>query len=90
MPGINVQDIGWKAVSKTGVVAAGGAGAVAAGIEISTFALIEDYFYLGLMNFVDQMARIGHGLAIYCTAGELSGFVLDSFVKGRRTRRRLG
>lgn len=63
---------------------------VAAGIEISTFALIEDYFYLGLMNFVDQMARIGQGLAIYCTAGELSGFVLDSFVKGRRTRRRLG
>ncbi len=63
---------------------------VAAGIEISTFALIEDYFYLSLMNFVDQMARIGQGLAIYCTAGELSGFVLDSFVKGRRTRRRLG
>jgi gamma-glutamyltranspeptidase/glutathione hydrolase len=34
MPSIDVQKIGWKAVSKTGVVAAGGAGAVAAGIEI--------------------------------------------------------
>lgn len=30
----NAQQIGWKAVSKTGVVAAGGAEAVAAGIEI--------------------------------------------------------
>ena len=31
---IDAQQIGWKAVSKTGVVAAGGAGAVAAGVEI--------------------------------------------------------
>ncbi len=30
----NAQEIGWRAVSKTGVVAAGGAPAVAAGIEI--------------------------------------------------------
>ena len=30
----NTQEIGWNAVSKTGAVAAGGAGAVAAGIEI--------------------------------------------------------
>ena len=62
----------------------------AAGIQMSTFALIEDYFYLGLMNFVDQMARTGHGLAIYCNAGELGGSVLDSFVRGRRSRKHLG
>ena len=31
---MDAQNIGWKAESKTGVVAAGGAGAVAAGIEI--------------------------------------------------------
>ncbi|MBI3406795.1 MAG: VWA domain-containing protein [Planctomycetes bacterium] len=60
---------------------------VKAGIQLSTFALIEDYFYLGLMNFVDQMARTGRGTAVYCSAGELGGFVLDSFVRGRRTRR---
>ncbi len=34
MQDINVQQMGWKAVSKTGVVAAGGAKAVAAGIDI--------------------------------------------------------
>jgi len=61
----------------------------AAGIQLSTFALIEDYFYLGLQNFVDQMARMGKGLAVYCNAGELGGYVLDSYVKGRRSRRRM-
>jgi Ca-activated chloride channel family protein len=61
-----------------------------AGIQISTFALIEDYFYLGLMNFVDQMARESRGLAIYCNAGELGSYVLDSFVKGRRSRKNVG
>lgn len=61
-----------------------------AGIQISTFALIEDYFYLGLQNFVDQMARAGRGLAVYCNAGELGNYVLDSFVRGRRSRKHLG
>jgi uncharacterized protein with von Willebrand factor type A (vWA) domain len=61
-----------------------------AGITISTFALIEDYFYLGLQNFVDQMARTAHGVAVYCGAGDLGGYVLEGFVKGRRTRRRMG
>lgn len=63
---------------------------VQAGIQLSTFALIEDYFYLGLKNFVDQMARTGRGLAVYCNAGELGGSVLDSFVRGRKSRKRLG
>lgn len=61
-----------------------------AGIRISTFALIEDYFYTGLMNFVDQMARENRGLAVYCGAGELGNYVLDSFVSGRRSRRQMG
>jgi uncharacterized protein with von Willebrand factor type A (vWA) domain len=63
---------------------------VSEGIRLSTFALIEDYYYLGLMNFVDQMARQGRGLAIYCTAGELGKYVLDSFVTGRRSRKTMG
>jgi uncharacterized protein with von Willebrand factor type A (vWA) domain len=63
---------------------------VGEGIRLSTFALIEDYYYLGLMNFVDQMARQGRGLAVYCTAGELGKYVLDSFVTGRRSRKTMG
>lgn len=61
-----------------------------AGIRLSTFALIEDYFYLGLVNFVDQMARQSKGVAVYCTAGQLGGYVLESFVQGRRSRRTVG
>jgi uncharacterized protein with von Willebrand factor type A (vWA) domain len=61
-----------------------------AGIEVSTFALIEDYFCLELRNFVDLMARTARGRAVYCNAGELGGCVLDSFVRGRSSRRRLG
>jgi Ca-activated chloride channel homolog len=60
------------------------------GIRLSTFALIEDYYYLGLMNFVDQMARHSRGLAVYCTAGDLGKYVLDSFVSGRRARKTVG
>src|SRR5438105_4024937 len=61
-----------------------------AGIRLSTFALIEDYFYLGLMNFVEQMARASRGLAVYCTAGQLGSYVLDSFINGRRSRKHVG
>ncbi|HTN02225.1 MAG TPA: VWA domain-containing protein, partial [Planctomycetaceae bacterium] len=38
----------------------------AEGIHISSFALIEDYFYLDLVNFVQQMARVTGGVAAYC------------------------
>ena len=54
---------------------------------MSSFALIEDYFYLGLVNFVEEMARVSHGVAAYCSADDLGKFVFDSFVGGRRTRR---
>jgi uncharacterized protein with von Willebrand factor type A (vWA) domain len=61
-----------------------------AGIRISTLALIEDYFYLDLKNFVDRMARLSRGIAVYCTAGELGHYVFDSFIRGRRSRRQVG
>jgi len=66
------------------------AACVRAGIQLSTFALIEDYFYTGLVNFVEQMARVSRGLAVYCHAGELGGCVIEGFVKGRRSRKQIG
>ncbi len=60
------------------------------GIRISTVALVEDYFYLDLKNFVDEMARLSRGVAVYCTAGELGRYVFDSFVRVRRSRRQVG
>ncbi len=58
-----------------------------AGIRVSSFALIEDYFYLGLVNFVEEMARVSQGVAAYCSADDLGKYVFDSFVGGRRQRR---
>ena len=57
------------------------------GIHMSSFALIEDYFYLGLVNFVEQMAQVSGGVAAYCNAEDLGNMVVDSFVGGRRRRR---
>ena len=59
----------------------------AANIRVSSFALVEDYFYLGLVNFVEEMARVSQGVAAYCSADDLGKFVFDSFVGGRRSRR---
>ena len=58
-----------------------------AGIRVSSFALIEDYFYLGLVNFVEEMARVSRGVAAYCSTDEIGNLVFDSFVGGRRKRR---
>lgn len=58
-----------------------------AGIRVSSFALIDDPFYLGLVNFVEEMARVTQGVAAYCSADDLSNFVFDSFIGGRRARR---
>ncbi len=58
-----------------------------ANIRVSSFALIEDYFYLGLVNFVEEMARVTQGVAAYCGADDLGKYVFDSFIGGRRVRR---
>jgi len=59
------------------------------GLRLSSFALVEDYFYLGLVNFVEQMAQVSGGIAAYCNADDLGNLVIDSFVGGRRKRRAL-
>ena len=59
----------------------------ASGIRVSSFALIEDYFYLGLVNFVEEMARVSQGVAAYCNADDLGKYVFDSFIGGRRSRK---
>jgi uncharacterized protein with von Willebrand factor type A (vWA) domain len=58
-----------------------------AGIRVSSYALIEDYFYLGLVNFVQEMARVSSGVAAYCSVEDLGKFVFESFIGGRHTRR---
>jgi uncharacterized protein with von Willebrand factor type A (vWA) domain len=57
------------------------------GIHISSFALVEDYFYLELVNFVQRMAEVTGGVAAYGNAEDLGNLVVESFVKGRKRRR---
>lgn len=57
------------------------------GIHLSSFALIEDYFYLDLVNFVERMAKASGGIAAYCNAQDLGNLVIDRFTNGRKVRR---
>ncbi len=59
----------------------------AEGIHVSSFALIEDYFYLELVNFVQRLAQVTGGVAAYCNANDLGNLVIDSFIGGRKKRR---
>jgi Ca-activated chloride channel family protein len=58
------------------------------GIRVSSFALIEDYFYLGLVNFVEELAQVTRGISATCDSRDLGQMVIQSFVGGRRQRRR--
>ena len=58
------------------------------GIHISSFALIEDYFYFGLVNFVDQLAQVTRGISATCNAQDMGNLVVQSFIGGRKQRRR--
>lgn len=58
----------------------------ASGIRVSSFALIEDYYYFGLVNFVGELARVTRGVAGYCTAEQLGQAVFEKFTTGRKQR----
>ena len=59
------------------------------GIQVSSFALVEDYFYFGLVNFVEQLARVTRGVSATCNAQDMGNMVVNSFVKGRHKRTRM-
>jgi hypothetical protein len=39
------------------------------------------------VNFVEQMAAVSGGVSAYCNANDLGNMVIESFTRGRRTRR---
>jgi uncharacterized protein with von Willebrand factor type A (vWA) domain len=59
------------------------------GIRVSSFALIEDYFYLGLVNFVEQLAHVTGGISATVNAQDMGNLVVESFIGGRKKRQRL-
>lgn len=57
-----------------------------AGIRVASFALIEDYYGMEWVEFVDQMTRLCRGVAFYCASGDLANCVMESYLSGRKKR----
>ena len=60
--------------------------AVRDGCRISTFALIEDYWGMEWVSFVDQLTRLTKGVAFYTTGGELASCIMESYLSGRKKK----
>jgi uncharacterized protein with von Willebrand factor type A (vWA) domain len=60
--------------------------AVREGCRISTFALIEDYWGMDWVGFVDQMTKLTKGVAFYTSSDELASCIMESFLSGRKKK----
>lgn len=56
------------------------------GCRISTFALIEDYWGMDWVGFVDQLTKLTKGVAFYTSSGELANCVMESYLSGRKKK----
>lgn len=57
-----------------------------AGIRIASFALIEDYWGMDWVGFIDQLTRLTRGVAYYCTGENLGSTVVESYLTGRKSK----
>src|SRR3954467_7896977 len=56
------------------------------GCRIATFALIEDYWGMDWVGFVDQLTKLTKGVAFYTSSGELASCVMESYLSGRKKK----
>ena len=56
------------------------------GCRFSTFALIEDYYGMDWVGFVDQLTKLTKGVAFYTSSGELSNCIMESYLSGRKKK----
>lgn len=64
--------------------------AVREGCRISTFALIEDYWGMDWVGFVDQLTKLTKGVAFYTSSGELASCIMESYLSGRKKKAYIG
>ncbi len=57
-----------------------------AGIRVASFALIEDYWGMEWVEFVDQLTRLCKGVAFYCASDDLASCVMESYLSGRKKK----
>jgi len=58
----------------------------AEGIRIATFALMEDYAVMEWVGFVDELTRLTKGVAFYCTSGDLTSCIMESYLAGKKRK----
>jgi len=56
------------------------------GVRFSTFALIEDYYFMDWVSFVDHLTKLTRGVAFYCTSSDLTNGVMESYLTGRKSK----
>jgi Ca-activated chloride channel homolog len=64
--------------------------AVKEGCRFSTFALIEDYWGMDWVGFVDQLTKLTKGVAFYTSSGELASCIMESYLSGRKKKAYIG
>src|SRR5687768_11334218 len=60
--------------------------AVREGARVSTFALIEDYWGMEWVGFVDQLTKLTRGVAFYTNSSQLASCVMESYLSGRKKK----
>lgn len=56
------------------------------GCRFATFALIEDYWGMDWIGFVDHLTKLTKGVAFYTSSGELANCVMESYLSGRKKK----
>lgn len=56
------------------------------GVRIATFALIDDYYHMDWVGFVDQLTKLTRGVSFYCGSGDLASCIMESYLSGKRKK----
>ncbi len=60
------------------------------GIRFASFALIEDYYGMDWVGFVDQLTKLTKGVAFYTSSGDLANCIMESYLSGRKKKSAIG
>jgi uncharacterized protein with von Willebrand factor type A (vWA) domain len=55
-------------------------------IRLATFALIEDYWGMDWVSFVDQMTKLTKGVAFYTSSDQLASCIVESYLSGKKKK----
>jgi len=56
------------------------------GIRVASFALIEDYYGMDWVGFIDKLTKMTRGIAYYCASDDLSSTVIESYLSGKKSK----